>query len=55
MANPYNGQIVNTVIRVASKPPMAAVAINKENLTCDYIRESRVFAASVLGTDAPWK
>lgn len=48
-----NGQIVNTVMQVASKPPMVAVAINKENLTCDYIRESRVFAASVLGTDAP--
>jgi ferric-chelate reductase [NAD(P)H] len=30
-----------------------AVAINKENLTCEYIRKSQVFAASVLGTDAP--
>ena len=48
-----NGQIVNTVMQVASRPPTVAVAINKENLTCDYIRESRVFAASVLGTDTP--
>jgi len=48
-----NGQIVNTVMQVASKPPMIAVAINKENLTCEYIRKSQVFAASVLGTDAP--
>ena len=48
-----NGQIVNTVMQVASKPPMVAVAINKENLTCECIRKSRVFAASVLGTDAP--
>ena len=40
-------------MQVASKPPMIAVAINKENLTCEYIRESQVFAASVLGTDAP--
>ena len=48
-----NGQIVNTVMQVASKPPMVAVAINKENLTCEYIRKSRVFVASVLGTDAP--
>ncbi len=48
-----NGLIVNTVMQVASKPPMVAVAINKENLTCEYIRKSRVFAASVLGTDAP--
>jgi ferric-chelate reductase [NAD(P)H] len=48
-----NGQIVNTVMQVASNPPMVAVAINKENLTCEYIRKSRVFAASVLGTDTP--
>ncbi len=48
-----NGQIVNTVMQVASVPPMVAVAINKENLTCEYIRKSRVFAASVLGTDTP--
>ena len=48
-----NGQIVNTVMQVASRPPTVAVAINKENLTCEYIRKSRVFAASVLGTDAP--
>ncbi|RZN42223.1 MAG: flavin reductase [Methanosarcinales archaeon] len=48
-----NGLIVNTVMQVASKPPMVAVAINKKNLTCEYIRKSRVFAASVLGTDAP--
>jgi ferric-chelate reductase [NAD(P)H] len=48
-----NGQIVNTVMQVASKPPMVSVAINKENLTCEYIRKSCVFAASVLGTDAP--
>ena len=48
-----NGQIVNTVMQVASKPPMVAVAINKENLTCEYIRASHVFAASVLGTDTP--
>ena len=40
-------------MQVASRPPTVAVAINKENLTCDYIRESRVFAASVLGTDTP--
>lgn len=48
-----NGQIVNTVMQVASIPPMVAVAINKENLTCEYIRKSSIFAASVLGTDTP--
>jgi ferric-chelate reductase [NAD(P)H] len=48
-----NGQIVNTVMQVASMPPMVAVAINKENLTCEYIRKSRVFAASVLGMGTP--
>ncbi len=48
-----NGQIANTVMQVASRPPTVAVAINNENLTCEYIRKSRVFVASVLGTDTP--
>ena len=48
-----NGQIANTVIQVASEPPTLAVSINKSNLTWEFIKESRVFAVSVLSQDTP--
>lgn len=48
-----NGQIANTVFQITSEPPTIAVSINKNNLTHDYIDESKVFAASVLGTSTP--
>jgi len=48
-----NGQIANTVFQVASEPPTVAVSINKNNLTHDFIKESRVFAASILCQDTP--
>jgi flavin reductase (DIM6/NTAB) family NADH-FMN oxidoreductase RutF/rubredoxin len=48
-----NGQIANTVFQVTSEPPTLAVSINKSNLTLDFIRESRVFAVSVLCQDTP--
>jgi len=48
-----NGQIANTVIQVTSDPPALAVSINNSNLTHEYIKESRVFTASVLCQDTP--
>jgi len=48
-----NGQIANTVFQIASEPPTIAVSINKNNLTHDFIKESRVFVASVLSQDTP--
>jgi rubredoxin len=48
-----NGQIANTVFQVASSPPTIAVCINKQNLTHEFINDSKVFAASVLAQDAP--
>ena len=48
-----NGQIANTVIQVTSEPPTVAVSINKSNLTWEYIKESRVFAATVLCQGTP--
>ena len=48
-----NGQIANTVIQVASEPPLIAVAINKNNLTHEYIIKSGVFSASILSQDTP--
>ena len=48
-----NGQIANTVFQVTSEPPTVAVSINKNNLTHEFIKESQVFAASVLCQDTP--
>ena len=48
-----NGQIANTVFQITSEPPIIAVSINKKNLTHEFIRESKVFAASVLCQDTP--
>ena len=49
----FNGQIANTVFQVCSEPPVIAVAINKENLTHEFIEDSGVFTASILSQDAP--
>ena len=48
-----NGQIANTVFQITSEPPTIAVSINKQNLTHEFISESKVFAASILSRDAP--
>lgn len=50
-----NGLMVNTVFQVTSQPPRIAVAVNKENLTHEYITQSGVFAVSVLDEDTPMK
>jgi flavin reductase (DIM6/NTAB) family NADH-FMN oxidoreductase RutF/rubredoxin len=49
----HNGQIANTVFQVTAEPPTIAVSINKENLTHDFISESKVFTASIISTEAP--
>ena len=49
----FNGQISNTVFQITSEPPTVAVSINKQNLTHEFIRDSRVFAASILLQDTP--
>jgi flavin reductase (DIM6/NTAB) family NADH-FMN oxidoreductase RutF len=48
-----NAQIANTVFQVTSEPPTIAVSINKNNLTHEFIEESRVFTASVLCQNTP--
>jgi flavin reductase (DIM6/NTAB) family NADH-FMN oxidoreductase RutF/rubredoxin len=48
-----NGQAANAVMQVCSTPPLVAVAINKENLTHEFIKKSRVFAISILSQDTP--
>jgi len=48
-----NGQISNTVFQITSEPPTVAVSINKNNLTHEFIKASKVFTASVLCQDTP--
>ncbi|MFW6102113.1 MAG: flavin reductase family protein [Chloroflexota bacterium] len=48
-----NGQIANTVFQVTSEPPTIAVSINRQNLTHEFISESKVFTASILSQDTP--
>jgi flavin reductase (DIM6/NTAB) family NADH-FMN oxidoreductase RutF/rubredoxin len=48
-----NGQTANAVIQVTSEPPTIAIGINKQNLTHEYIKESKVFAISILSQDTP--
>jgi len=49
----FNGQIANTVIQVTSEPPTVAVCINKQNLTHEFITQSKAFTASMLAQDTP--
>jgi len=51
--NQFNGQIANTIFQVCSEPPVIAVAINRQNLTHEFIVESKVFTASILSQGAP--
>jgi flavin reductase (DIM6/NTAB) family NADH-FMN oxidoreductase RutF/rubredoxin len=48
-----NGQIANTVFQITSEPPTIAVSINKSNLTHEFIKQSKVFTASILSQDTP--
>ena len=48
-----NGQIANTVFQITSEPPTVAVSINKQNLTHEYIKASKVFSVSVLCQATP--
>ncbi|MFA5362256.1 MAG: flavin reductase family protein [Candidatus Omnitrophota bacterium] len=53
--NACNGQIVNTVFQVTSEPVSIAISLNKQNLTCEFIKHSRIFSVSILSKDAPLK
>ena len=49
----FNAQIANTVFQITSEPPTIAVSINKNNLTHEFIKESKVFTASALCQHTP--
>lgn len=47
-----NGQACNTAFQITSDPMRVAVGINKNNLTGEFILESKVFAINILGQEA---
>ena len=53
MGDRLNGQIANTVFQITSEPPTVAVSVNKQNLTHEFIRGSKVFTISVVSKEAP--
>ena len=50
--NKVNGCISNTCIQVASNPLRLALSVLNTNYTCDLIKESGVFAVSILDETA---
>lgn len=50
-----NGHISNTVFQTTSEPPTLAICVNKSNLTCDYILNSKVFSISILDENVDMK
>lgn len=48
-----NAQIANTVVSVTSDPATIAVIISRQNLTHEFMSESRAFGASILSQDTP--
>ena len=49
----YSGCTVNTVFQVVPEPPIIAVSVNKQNLTHEYIAQSKTLAVSIASTDTP--
>jgi len=49
----FNGCVVNTVFQLTPEPPMIAVSVNKQNLTHEYITDSKVFTVSILAEGTP--
>ena len=46
-----NGFIANTAFQVTAEPAQIAIACNKDNLTAQFIQESKLFSISILKED----
>ena len=46
-----NGCITNTCMQVANSPTRIAISVLNSNYTCDLIKESQIFAISLLSED----
>lgn len=49
----FNGQIANVVSQLTSEPPSIGICINKQNLTHEFIQNSKTFTISILEQDTP--
>jgi len=49
----YNGLIVHTAFQLHVEGPAVLIAVNKNNLTHDYIQSCRSFTLSILEKEAP--
>ena len=51
--NDFNGCTANTAFQITPEPPMIAVSVNRQNLTHEYIVESKIFVVSILAEETP--
>ena len=49
----FNACIVNSVFQVTAENPTIAISVAKNNLTYEYIKESKVFTVSILKKETP--
>lgn len=49
-----NACIINTAAQVTDNPKRVSIAVNKQNYTCEIIRQAGDFTLSVLTVDAPF-
>ncbi|NLC76945.1 MAG: flavin reductase [Clostridia bacterium] len=47
----FNGQVCNTVFQITSEPQRVAVALNKQNLTNEFVKDSGLITVNILGKD----
>jgi len=47
-----NGQIANAIVQVTAEPPKIIVALNKNNLTHEFVAESGMLSISIIDTTA---
>lgn len=50
-----NGCITNTCMQVAANPVRIAISVLNTNLTCEMLRESGVFALSILDEECMYE
>lgn len=49
----FNGQVANTFFQISAEPATVAISINKNNLTNEFIKASKVFSVSILPKSVP--
>ncbi len=50
-----NGQVANVGGQMTDNPPRVGICLNKDNLTCQMVKDSGVFTLSILSEDTDMK